>query len=101
MIDMLSQHKNKILSSIKQGERIGKLELVIRHNPNDDKVTRMIATKTIKEYVIAAEDLFMWGEPQCSMLLVNNKTYVLSNIKVKNGMDSALFLAYPESIAED
>ena len=101
MIDMLSQHESKMLSNIKQGERIGKLELVIRHNPNDDKVTRMIATKTIKEYVIAAEDLFMWGEPQCSMLLVNNKTYVLSNIKLKNSIDSALFLAYPESIAED
>ena len=35
------------------------------------------------------------------MLLVNNKTYVLSNIKLKNSIDSALFLAYPESIAED
>ena len=60
----------------------------------------MIATKIIKEYVNATEELFIWGEPQCAMLLVNNKTYVLSNIKVKNGMDSALFLAYPESISK-
>lgn len=96
MKDLISMHEEKIRGALTHGGRIGKLELIARHNPSDKKADQIAATKSIKEYVKASEDMFMWGEPQCAMLLVNNKTYVLSNIVVSKGVDSALFLAYPE-----
>ena len=100
MQDIVLLHEQKIRESLVHGEPIGKLELVVRHNPSDKKAAQISATKKIKEYVKAAEDMFIWGEPQCAMLLVNNKTYVLSNIVVRNGVDSALFLAYPEGLEQ-
>lgn len=101
MEDIMKKHEEKIRSSLTHGGRIGKLELIARHDPNDKKAAQIAATKMIKEYVKASEDMFMWGEPQCAMLLVNNKTYVLSNIVVRKGVDSALFLAYPEGMEEN
>ena len=100
MKDMLAMHENKIRAVLTHGGRIDKLELVVRRKPSDNAATQKAATEKIKNFVKAAEDMFMWGEPQCAMLLVGNKTYVLSNIEVAEGIDSALFLAYPEGTTD-